>query len=107
MKIDVIDPAAMPELKALNLDRATPLWYYILKESELQASGEHLGPVGGRIVAEVLIGLLQGDKQSFLSQEPDWLPTLPTRDPSHQGLRFSMVDLLTVADPNAGVATLN
>ena len=107
MKVDVIDPAAMPELKALNLDRATPLWYYILKESELQASGEHLGPVGGRIVAEVLIGLLQGDKQSFLSQEPDWLPTLPTRDPSHQGLRFSMVDLLTVADPNAGVATLN
>ena len=107
MKTDVIDPAAMPELKVLALDRATPLWYYILKEAELRAAGEHLGEVGGRIVAEVLIGLLQGDKQSFVSQDPDWLPTLPTCDPSHQGQRFSMVDLLTIADPEAGLAASN
>ncbi len=107
MHIDVIDAAAMPELKALKLDTATPLWYYILKESELKAAGEHLGPVGGRIVAEVLIGLLQGDKQSYLSQDPDWTPSLPTVDASHQGSRFSMIDLLTIADPNAGKASMN
>jgi len=33
-----------------------------------------LGPVGGRIVAEVLIGLLLGDPFSFLSQWPSWKP---------------------------------
>ena len=37
-----------------------PLWFYILKEAELPPhNGERLGPVGGRIVAEVLVGLLQ------------------------------------------------
>ena len=107
MNIDVIDPAAMRELKPLKLDTATPLWYYILKESELKAAGEHLGPVGGRIVAEVLIGVLQGDKQSYLSQDPDWTPTLPTVDASHQGNQFGMIDLLTIADPNAGKASMN
>jgi len=33
-----------------------------------------LGPVGGRIVAEVFIGLLLGDQCSFLSQYPSWKP---------------------------------
>src|SRR6266436_2719163 len=34
----------------------TPLWYYILREADVKASGNGLGPVGGRIVAEVLVG---------------------------------------------------
>jgi hypothetical protein len=34
----------------------TPLWYYVLKEAEVKAEGLTLGPVGGRIVAEVLVG---------------------------------------------------
>ena len=39
-----------------------PLWFYILKEAELPPyNGKRLGPVGGRIVAEVLVGLLQRD----------------------------------------------
>ena len=32
--------------------------------------GHHLGPVGGRIVAEVLIGLLWNDHHSYLFQRP-------------------------------------
>jgi hypothetical protein len=40
-------------------DKATPLWYYTLKEAEVLAKGERLGPVGSRIVAEVFVGLLQ------------------------------------------------
>lgn len=107
MHLDVMDPDSLPELKALNLDRSTPLWYYILKEAEVIAKGEHLGPVGGRIVAEVIIGLLQGDKQSYLSQDADWTPTLPTVEPGLQGQDFRMIDLLTVADPTAGDATVN
>ena len=34
-----------------------PLWFYILKEAELLEGGQRLGPVGGRIVAEVLLGI--------------------------------------------------
>ncbi|HEX3127453.1 MAG TPA: heme peroxidase family protein [Thermoanaerobaculia bacterium] len=53
-----------------------PLWYYILKEAEVLAKGEHLGPVGGRIVGEVLLGLLKGDARSYLNQDPLWQPSL-------------------------------
>lgn len=62
-------------ITASGLGDATPLWYYILKEAEL-AGGEHLGAVGSRIVAEVFVGLLQGDPESFLAQQPTWTPTL-------------------------------
>ena len=39
--------ADLPELGALgaDLDVSTPLFYYILKEAELAADGDHLGPV--------------------------------------------------------------
>jgi hypothetical protein len=53
-----------------------PLWYYILKEAEVQHGGEHLGEVGGEIVAQVLIGLLVGDQRSFLSSNRRWKPFL-------------------------------
>jgi hypothetical protein len=42
-----------------NLDESTPLWYYVLKEAHVMANGLPLGPVGGRIVGEVFIGLLR------------------------------------------------
>ena len=53
--------------------RSTPLWYYVLCEAETNG-GKHLGPVGGRIVAEVLVGLLEGDPSSYLGSEPSWRP---------------------------------
>src|SRR5581483_10717472 len=59
-----VEPLAardLGELAPYGLERSTPLWYYTLKEAEVVADGLHLGPVGGRIVAEVLIGLLQTD----------------------------------------------
>jgi hypothetical protein len=56
-----------------------PLWYYILAEAQ-QAFADNstpirLGPVGGRIVTEVFVGLLLGDQHSFLSQDPTWTPS--------------------------------
>ncbi len=33
-----------------------------------------LGPVGGRIVAEVFLGLMFGDNHSLLSLAPHWQP---------------------------------
>lgn len=107
MNVTPLEPAAMPELKELHLDQATPLWYYVLKEAEVLCGGEHLGPVGGRIVAEVLIGLMQGDKQSYLSQDADWTPTLPTIKAGVVGPYFDILDLLMIADPNAGKAGMN
>jgi hypothetical protein len=75
----------------------TPLWYYVLKEAEVQQGGERLGRVGGRIVAEVLLGVLNGDPLSFLSVEPNWEPELP----STQDGQFTMADLIRFADPDA------
>jgi hypothetical protein len=58
----------------------TPLWFYILKESELApVSGAYLGPVGGRIVGEVLLGLLELDPRSWFWQDPRWTPTIASR----------------------------
>src|SRR5207237_1122706 len=42
----------------------TPLWYYILREADVRGGGSRLGPVGARIVGEVLIGLLDLDPTS-------------------------------------------
>ena len=67
----------------------TPLWYYILKEAEVRTGGRRLGEVGSRIVSEVFVGLLQGDRTSFV-HAPRWRPTLPA---VRRGT-FTMVDLL-------------
>jgi len=92
-----IRPLAAEELSELTafrvgFERSTPLWYYILKEAEL-AGGTHLAGVGARIVAEVFLGLLQLDRESYQAQNPRWRPTLPSRTPG----TFAMVDLLTFA----------
>ena len=53
---------------------AAPLWYYVLCEALARGEGKRLGPVGGRIVAEVLVGLVHGDPGSYLRQDPRWTP---------------------------------
>jgi hypothetical protein len=45
-----------------------------------RTDGQHLGPVGGRIVAEVFIGLLQTDPHSYISARPSWQPELPSQE---------------------------
>jgi hypothetical protein len=70
-----------------------PLWYYVLAEAQQQfennATHIHLGPVGGRIVAETFVGLLLGDKHSFLACDPGWAP--------NKDRRFKMSDLIEEA----------
>jgi hypothetical protein len=82
----------LSELKPYGFDTSTPLWHYALKEAQVTADGLHLGPVAGRIVAEVLIGLLQSDPSSYLVQQPTWQPTL-----QNPGSGFRMTDFLTYA----------
>jgi hypothetical protein len=104
MNVPVLSKDDLKELSSfgLNLDQSTPLWYYILKEAEVIEKGIRLGPVGGRIVGEVIIGLLQLDRDSYLADEPRWRPTLPARDGKVTG-DFRMVDFLTFAgvDPTS------
>ena len=71
-----------------------PLWFYILKEAELLHDGEQLGPVGGRIMAETLVGLLQRDPNSYLYLDPSWKPAPPIATTTG---KFTFADLLTFA----------
>jgi Animal haem peroxidase len=101
-------PITMPQFAGLrgrdfDLERSTPLWAYCLHEGFALAGGLTLGPVGGTIVGEVIIGLLQLDRRSYLGSDPGWEPTLPQRDGKVTG-EFRMVDFLTFAGvhPQAG-----
>jgi len=71
----------------------TPLWYYLLKEAEAREDGERLGPLGSLIVGEVLLGIVDGDPESFRSVDPTWRPTLSGRSD-----RFRLSDLLVPYD---------
>jgi hypothetical protein len=52
----------------------TPLWFYVLRESEVRNSGTALGPVGSRIVAETIVGQIRKDPRSYLNQTA-WTPS--------------------------------
>lgn len=81
----------------------TPLWFYILKESEVKAKGRSLGEVGSRIVAETIIGQILNDPGSYLNHK-DWNPYKGVRLPDGAPVQ-SISDLLRFAgvlDPLAG-----
>jgi len=84
-------------LDPATFSTGTPLWFYVLKEAQHRAGGERLGPVGGRIVGEVLVGLLRTDSQSQLSVDPSWRPTLPSADPG----TFTMADVIAATEGTA------
>lgn len=93
MGAQVLTPVQLVDLAPFGMDRSTPLWYYILKEAEVFENGLRLGPVGGRIVGEVFIGLLKADKDSYLVVDKNWKPTLP----SAKSGDFEITDLLKFA----------
>ncbi|EJB01760.1 heme peroxidase family protein [Rhizobium leguminosarum bv. trifolii WSM597] len=90
--IDEMEAAmSIVDISANFADNA-PLWYYVLAEAQhdwfKRATAEaglgdlepvHLGPMGGRIVAETLIGLVFGDGHSYLVQDPNWEPNIGGR----------------------------
>lgn len=94
-------------IKGLDLhvfERNCPLWTYILAEAfhtqtnvEIPVTGgktistPQLGPVGGRIVAEVFLGILYGDKDSQLRLHPKWTPELAVNSD------FKLKDLVAYA----------
>ena len=76
-----------------------PLWTYVLAETVEKAivvktsQGDQtvharlLGPVGGRIVAETMVGLLLADSSSYLAQDPRWRPDADLMEEGRFGLR--------------------
>jgi len=81
----LLDETLEPGAREVLL-RSTPLWYYLLCEAE-KGGGKTLGPVGGRIVAEVILGLLEAD-----ADDEPWRPgELGT------GEEFTMADLVAFA----------
>jgi heme peroxidase len=97
----IADRLAVPVLSAEQVGLAehgwlgeTPLWFYILREADALEDGDRLGPVGGRIVGEVLAGIIDADPESYRSIDPDWTPTLPARRPG----TFGLADILVPGD---------
>lgn len=48
-----------------NFVHRTPLWFYILKEAEVQNEKGGLGKLGSKIVAQTIIGLIKEDEESY------------------------------------------
>ena len=74
----------------------TPLWLYVLKEAQARGGGDRLGPVGGRIVAEVVIGIIRNDPESHLAADPAWRPDLASGDGA-----FGIAELLDAIEATA------
>ncbi len=100
MGIKALTPEQLSELKPLGVgfERSTPAWYYMLKEAKEANGGTSLSGVGARIVAEVIIGVLQGDRLSFLNASPKWKPELPSAIKGE----FFIGDLLGAAGVKTG-----
>ncbi len=98
-----LSPSDLSDIGAIRASFATstPLWFYVLREAEVTQDGLRLGPVGGRIVGEVFIGLLEEDPDSILNAQPAFQPTLPTSTGNPED--FRMIDFLTFAgvDPES------
>src|SRR5262245_21021018 len=82
--LDALTPAQQDELTT-----NTPLWFYILREAEL--NGGRLNDVGARIVAETFHRAMEGSEHSIV-RDPTWRPTLGPNSTT-----FRMVDLLLFA----------
>ncbi|GGU33038.1 peroxidase family protein [Lentzea flava] len=79
----------LSEEQKARLVEATPLWFYILREAEI--GNGRMGPVGGRITAEVFHRAMEGSRISIV-RSPYWRPTL-----GPDSSTFRMVDLLLFA----------
>jgi hypothetical protein len=99
-------------LDAEPLGGKTPLWFYVLREAgvkdaKVEGNRGRLGRVGGRIVAETLIGLIRHSRYSILRRVEgkesewelsDWRPAYLRKRQPTEPETFEMVDLLRAAD---------
>jgi hypothetical protein len=103
MGVPVIPPSDFTVAAGLGSqwDTGTPLWYYILGEADMVSGGKTLGPVGARIVADVMLRVLQIDPTSILGASSRLFPFTPEAPVASVPGQFGMADFLVFA----GVAT--
>ena len=69
----------------------------MLKEAEVRADGNTLGELGSRIVAETQIGIMRGDKASFMNVNGGWSPAKGVKLPGNKEIR-TIRDLFKFAE---------
>ncbi|MEU8548978.1 heme peroxidase family protein [Streptomyces roseoverticillatus] len=85
--------ASLTDEECAELVAHTPLWFYILREAEVNKSRPgRLTGVGGTLVAEVFHRAMESSLSSIV-RDRDWRPTLPAYRPG----TFTMADLLLFA----------
>lgn len=94
---DLLDAAVSEKQRQAltsGLLNKTPLWFYVLAEADkvYRTGGVDrfkLGPVGGRLVAEVIIGLIKNFPDSFMNTT--WRPSITNKE------TFMLSDFLQLA----------
>ncbi len=81
-----------------GLVQNTPLWYYVLKESELRHNGACLGRTGSRIVAETIFASLMHDPDSYVNHPAAGLRLPEWEFPSGHDVIRSLGDLFSHSD---------
>jgi hypothetical protein len=81
----------------------TPLSYYVLAEAEQLREGEKLGPIGGRIVMETMVGLMVASPGSILSMDK---PFQPRKQYCNAAGEFGMAELIKAAQADAAPRTV-
>ena len=74
----------------------TPLWYYLLQEAAVQQDGNRLGAVGSRLVAEVIVGMIKGDPNSYMNSSA--YPQVSSRGIEVWNRRRDRTSIATLAD---------
>jgi hypothetical protein len=92
-------PLTRQELALGDWRDETPLWLYILREAAVRGGGDRLGEVGGQIVAEVIVGIIRDDPESYLSNDSSWRPTLPSHQPGSYRIRDLLVPARSTFEP--------
>ena len=77
-------------------DFRTPLWYYVLKEAEIEHGGKQLGSLGGRIIGEVIATGIWLEENSFINPtfSNGWTPIIPTTTDASDPANVSFQDII-------------
>ncbi|WDE05287.1 hypothetical protein SG34_029035 [Thalassomonas viridans] len=94
-KKKVLDAAG----KKYGFDQKTPLWYYVLAESQCRNRGHTLGPLGSIVIAEVIRSLIYLSQPSVLSV-CDWQSEYIQGTGNNGGKKhLKFIDLLMAVNP--------
>ncbi|WP_460063625.1 peroxidase family protein [Streptomyces sp. YKOK-I1] len=94
------DGAQLSEALRRRVAADCPLWFYVLREAEVNGGGRLTG-VGGRIVAETFHRAMEGSRYSIV-RDPFWRPFLSPVDARRDAGVFQMTDLLLYAFEGKG-----